>query len=168
VEIRSSAKRPADTRDDTNPEALILVEPLPDLRDLSAGGLVDAVQLHLSVQRNLDHVLIGEGDTEVLVTEGADRSDIVKDAGAADWTEPAKCSPTLTFHCIFICWGCDNIWVTISSVVSRRSMCSGVRRGLRKGNATSVPQIPPKLGSSSQRRQNGGSDSRRPIPGHPG
>ena len=71
MEIRSSAKRPADTRDDTDPEALILVEPLPDLRDLSAGGLVDAVQLHLSVQRNLDHVLIGEGDTEVLVTEGA-------------------------------------------------------------------------------------------------
>jgi len=69
LEISPRAEGSSDAGDDADPERLILVEPLPDLRNLPARGLVDGVELLRSVQRDLDDAFAGEGNAKVLVAE---------------------------------------------------------------------------------------------------
>jgi hypothetical protein len=69
VEVCACAKGPPSSSDNSYPERLILVKPLPNLGNLTAGGLVDAVKFWLPVYGDLDHTFVGEGHPKVFVLE---------------------------------------------------------------------------------------------------
>ena len=70
MEVRPRAECPPHPGDDTHPQAFISVQLLPDLGDLGAGRLVDAIELLGPVDRDLDNVFRRVGHVEVLKTDG--------------------------------------------------------------------------------------------------
>lgn len=70
VQVGTRAKSSAAACDDTHPKSWVSVEVVPDLGDVPAGGLVDAVELVGAVDGYLDDVFLGVGDDEVVVVDG--------------------------------------------------------------------------------------------------
>jgi hypothetical protein len=70
IKVRPRAECSPHSSDDTHPQVLISVQLLPDLGDLGAGRLVDAIEFLRPVDRDLDNVFRRVGHVKVLKTDG--------------------------------------------------------------------------------------------------
>lgn len=70
LQIGPCAESSAVACDDADEEGVIVVKGIPHADDLAGCGKVDAVELFGAVERHEHHLILREGDGEVLEVEG--------------------------------------------------------------------------------------------------